>query len=63
MKKIVLALLRGYKVFLSPVVLGVSGMKGCKHEVSCSLYTLNMVEKYGIRKGLSMGVRRLLNCR
>ena len=34
----------------------------CRYEPSCSLYTVQAIEKYGASKGLFMGIRRVLRC-
>lgn len=35
----------------------------CKQNPSCSLYTKQMVQKYGVFQGLILGGRRILSCR
>lgn len=59
MKNLVLKLLRFYKAALSP---GRLGLKTCRYEPSCSRYMYQAVEKYGILKGVSMGLWRILRC-
>jgi putative membrane protein insertion efficiency factor len=34
----------------------------CRFTPSCSLYTLEAIEKHGLLRGGFMGVRRLLRC-
>ncbi|MER3413719.1 MAG: membrane protein insertion efficiency factor YidD [Armatimonadota bacterium] len=34
----------------------------CRYTPSCSQYTLEAVQKYGLVKGSWMGVRRILRC-
>ena len=34
----------------------------CKHEVTCSQFTKQMIQKYGVGKGLWLGVNRLWRC-
>ncbi|MEA2020676.1 MAG: membrane protein insertion efficiency factor YidD, partial [Patescibacteria group bacterium] len=34
----------------------------CKFEPSCSEYTYQAVEKYGILKGLWLGFKRIIRC-
>jgi uncharacterized protein len=59
MKKLTLLLLRFYKKYLSP---GRFGIKMCRFEPSCSRYTTEAVEKYGIIRGLLLGGWRVLRC-
>jgi hypothetical protein len=39
------------------------GGGGCKYSPTCSEYTVDVIEKYGIIKGVSMAVRRIMSCR
>ncbi|HSX39849.1 MAG TPA: membrane protein insertion efficiency factor YidD [Candidatus Saccharimonadales bacterium] len=59
MKKLTLTLLKLYRRFLSPNNLG---LKVCRFEPSCSKYTYQAIEKYGIFKGGLMGTWRVLRC-
>jgi putative membrane protein insertion efficiency factor len=53
----VLLFLRGYKRFLSPLLPPM-----CRFEPTCSVYTMQAVEKYGALRGSWLGVRRLARC-
>ncbi|MFA5532094.1 MAG: membrane protein insertion efficiency factor YidD [Candidatus Shapirobacteria bacterium] len=55
MKKIVLKILVFYKKYIS---------KGehCRFVPTCSEYTYEAVEKYGVIKGLFLGFKRVLRC-
>jgi len=53
----ILGTINFYKIFISPV-LG----NNCRFYPSCSSYTHQAVEKYGIFKGLGKGFRRILKC-
>lgn len=53
----VLGLLRGYRLFISPFL-----PPACRFEPSCSRYMIEAVAKYGVLRGVFMGVRRLLRC-
>lgn len=57
MQSLVLALIRGYQRYLSPL-LGAN----CRYYPTCSHYTAEAIEKYGLRKGGWMGIRRILRC-
>ncbi len=55
-KKVVIRILRFYKKYVS---------RGyhCRFEPSCSEYAVEAVEKYGVVKGLFLGVKRVIRCR
>jgi uncharacterized protein len=55
---LLLAFLRFYIIFLSPVFGG-----ACKFYPSCSNYAVEAVTKHGARRGLLLAARRLLRCR
>ena len=57
MKKIALALIKGYKILISPL-LG----KNCRFYPTCSEYTHEAIQKHGLIKGLYLGTKRLLKC-
>jgi uncharacterized protein len=55
---VLLAFLRFYIVFLSPVFGG-----ACKFYPSCSNYAVEAVAKHGARRGFVLAAKRLLRCR
>ena len=57
MRALALVLLRVYKRFLSPLLPPM-----CRFEPTCSVYTMQAVEKYGAFKGVWLGIRRLARC-
>ncbi len=57
MKRMVMALIRGYQRFISPL-LG----SNCRFHPTCSHYTLEAVERYGVAKGLWLGAKRISRC-
>lgn len=57
MKTVVLALIKFYRLFVSPM-LG----KNCRFYPTCSEYTYQAIEKYGLFKGILLGMRRILRC-
>jgi putative membrane protein insertion efficiency factor len=57
MKKAALFLIRGYKTLLSPL-LG----RHCRFHPTCSTYTYEAIQKYGLLKGILLGTKRLLRC-
>lgn len=50
-------LIRGYQKFISPAL-----PPSCRFHPSCSQYTLEAVERYGLVKGAWLGARRLVRC-
>src|SRR5215208_2898442 len=53
----VLALLRTYKVLISPMFAG-----SCRFLPSCSDYAAEAVTRFGVARGLVLTVRRLSRC-
>lgn len=60
MKKFFILLIKIYKKTISPLIC-VLGFH-CKYYPSCSEYTKQAIEKYGVIKGLTMGFFRILRC-
>ena len=60
MKKICIWLLKGYKKVISPIFsfFGVH----CKFYPTCSEYTKQAIEKYGVIKGGVLGIWRIFRC-
>jgi putative membrane protein insertion efficiency factor len=56
-KTVALALLRFYKRFISPAL-----PSACRFEPTCSVYTYQAIEKYGVIKGGWLGVKRIARC-
>jgi hypothetical protein len=56
-RRIPLFFLRGYKRFISPLLPPM-----CRFEPTCSVYTMQAVEKYGTLRGTWLGMRRLVRC-
>ena len=57
MTKVMLFLIRGYKKWISPFL----GPR-CRFYPSCSEYMYTAIDKYGIMRGLFMGLYRILRC-
>jgi len=57
-KTIVLTLIKGYQLFFSPL-LG----DNCRFHPSCSVYTAQAINRYGVLKGSFLGFKRILRCR
>lgn len=58
MKYLVIILIRGYQIILSPLL-----PNACRFIPTCSDYTLEAVKKYGFFKGLWLGLKRIIRCR
>ncbi|MBZ5494868.1 MAG: membrane protein insertion efficiency factor YidD [Acidobacteriia bacterium] len=57
MKNVILWLLRAYKRYISILL-----PPSCRFEPTCSLYMYQAIEKKGVIRGLTLGLRRLLRC-
>lgn len=57
MRAIALFLLRLYKRFLSPLLPPM-----CRFEPTCSAYMAQAIERYGVARGIWLGLRRLARC-
>jgi putative membrane protein insertion efficiency factor len=55
--KAALAALRIYKVYLSVLFAG-----SCRFQPTCSRYTYEAIERFGVLRGSWMGLKRLLRC-
>jgi uncharacterized protein len=55
--KIALAALRIYKVYASPWLGG-----GCRFQPTCSVYTYEAIERFGVLRGVWLGLKRLGRC-
>ncbi len=60
MRKIFIFLINLYKKYVSPIFhyLGFD----CKFYPTCSEYTRQAIEKYGVIKGTFLGIKRILKC-
>ena len=57
MQKAVIATLRLYKRFVSPLL-----PSACRFSPTCSEYMIEAVGKYGVLRGIGRGMLRLLRC-
>ncbi|MBI5418399.1 membrane protein insertion efficiency factor YidD [Candidatus Poribacteria bacterium] len=57
MKNFLVKLIKMYQKFLSPFL-----PSSCRFNPTCSQYTIDAIEKYGLFKGLKLGVLRILRC-
>ena len=56
-KKILINLIKIYKLILSPI-LG----PNCRYLPTCSEYFIDCLNEYGAIKGLAKGIKRILSC-
>jgi putative membrane protein insertion efficiency factor len=56
-KYLVLSVLRGYKRWVSPLL----GQR-CRFYPSCSSYTIEAVERFGVLRGGWLGIKRISKC-
>ncbi|MFH1216363.1 MAG: membrane protein insertion efficiency factor YidD [Pseudomonadota bacterium] len=57
MKKLLLLLIRGYQIILSPVL-----PPSCRFTPSCSYYAMEAISHHGILKGVILSSYRILRC-
>ena len=57
MKKVLMALVRFYRRYISPM-----RQPCCRFVPTCSQYALEALEKYGAVKGSYLAIRRILRC-
>jgi putative membrane protein insertion efficiency factor len=57
MKTVALGLIRFYKRFISPLL-----PPSCIYHPTCSQYTYEAIDKYGVLRGSWMGFKRILRC-
>ena len=58
MKDLLLALIRFYRKYISPL----KRQPSCRFIPSCSAYAYEAIEKYGARKGTWLALKRLSKC-
>ena len=56
-RKLLLLLIKLYKKAISPL-LG----NNCRFYPSCSAYTYEAIEKFGVLKGIFLGMKRIMKC-
>ncbi len=56
-KSLLIGIIRFYQRAISPLL-----PNSCRFYPTCSEYAIQAVEKYGVLKGLYMGIKRVLKC-
>lgn len=63
MKQLAIFFITLYQVMFSIIVKHLLGMPAfCRFSPTCSLYTQQMIYRYGILKGGVLGLKRILSC-
>ena len=57
MRWLLIKLIRGYQLVISPIL-----PPSCRYVPTCSEYGLEAIERYGALKGGWMAIRRILRC-
>ena len=57
MKRIFIRLVKVYQAYISPL-----SPPSCRFTPTCSNYTLEALEKYGVIKGSCLSIKRILKC-
>ena len=57
MKRLLIGLIRGYKILISPLL-----PPACRFQPTCSEYAMEAVERFGIFRGGGMAIMRVLRC-
>jgi len=57
MKKLLIYLIKFYQKFISPLF-----PPTCRFEPTCSVYSIQALEKHGFLKGLYLSLRRVIRC-
>ncbi len=60
MKKFAMFLITLYQAMISPLI---GGRNMCRFTPTCSEYTRIAIAKYGVFRGISLGIRRISRCR
>ncbi len=55
--RLVVLLIRGYQVTLSPLL-----PSACRYQPTCSRYALEAVQRHGALKGAWLGAKRIARC-
>ncbi|NNE93436.1 MAG: membrane protein insertion efficiency factor YidD [Verrucomicrobiales bacterium] len=63
MKYLLILLVRGYQIFISPPLHFLTGpLSGCRFTPTCSQYFIDAVRVHGSVRGAWMGVMRIFRC-
>jgi putative membrane protein insertion efficiency factor len=57
MKLLFIWLIKGYRLFISPLF-----PPTCRFQPTCSMYAIEAIERFGVLRGTSMAIWRILRC-
>lgn len=57
MRTMLIAAIRAYRYFLSPLI-----PRSCRFTPSCSEYSISAIDKYGALKGAYLTAKRIFRC-
>ncbi len=57
MKILLIALIRGYKMLVSPLL-----PPACRFHPTCSVYAMEAIERFGVWHGGKLAIARILRC-
>lgn len=55
--RLAVLMVRGYQVTLSPLL-----PSACRYQPTCSVYTIEAIERHGALRGVWLGAMRILRC-
>lgn len=58
MKFIFIGLIKLYRLLISPML----GANKCRYQPTCSQYTMDAINEWGVFRGVFMGAKRLARC-
>lgn len=61
MKSIIIFLIKAYKLLISPATHFLTG-DACRFTPTCSQYTIEALERYGVIKGGLISLKRITRC-
>ena len=62
-ERFALILLHGYRRLVSPLLVSLFGPScGCRHQPTCSCYAEQAIKRFGLWRGLTLAMQRILRC-